>query len=315
MGKTVFIFPGQGSQYIGMGKEFYEQMPICKEVYDLASEVTGLDIPALCFEENDKLNITEYTQICMLATEAAIYMALEQNGYQPDVTAGLSLGEYGALIASGVMTAEEAFALVRKRGIFMQEAVPTGGAMSAVLGLDAGTIEQICQKTAEQTGCEISVANYNCPGQIVISGQKNAVQLAGEACKEAGAKRVVPLKVSGPFHSKMLSGAGEKLKEELKKVEISDTFVPYVANVTAEYVTKKDDVKPLLAEKVSSSVRWQQTIERLLADGADEFVEIGPGRTLSGFVKKINREVKVSSIDKMEDFIQFIGSHVEAGAC
>ncbi len=315
MGKTVFIFPGQGSQYIGMGKEFYEQMPICKEVYDLASEVTGLDIPALCFEENDKLNITEYTQICMLATEAAIYMALEQNGYQPDVTAGLSLGEYGALIASGVMTAEEAFALVRKRGIFMQEAVPTGGAMSAVLGLDAGTIEQICQKTAEQTGCEISVANYNCPGQIVISGQKNAVQLAGEACKEAGAKRVVPLKVSGPFHSKMLSGAGEKLKEELKKVEISDIFVPYVANVTAEYVTKKDDVKPLLAEQVSSSVRWQQTIERLLADGADEFVEIGPGRTLSGFVKKINREVKVSSIDKMEDFIQFIGSHVEAGAC
>lgn len=197
----------------------------------------------------------------------------------------------------------------------MQEAVPTGGAMSAVLGLDAGTIEQICQKTAEQTGCEISVANYNCPGQIVISGQKNAVQLAGEACKEAGAKRVVPLKVSGPFHSKMLSGAGEKLKEELKKVEISDTFVPYVANVTAEYVTKKDDVKPLLAEQVSSSVRWQQTIERLLADGADEFVEIGPGRTLSSFVKKINRDVKVSSIDKMEDFIQFIGSHVEAGAC
>lgn len=315
MGKTVFMFPGQGSQYIGMGKEFYEQMPICKEVYDLASEVTGLDIPALCFEENDKLNITEYTQICMLATEAAIYMALEQNGYQPDVTAGLSLGEYGALIASGVMTAEEAFALVRKRGIFMQEAVPTGGAMSAVLGLDAGTIEQICQKTAEQTGCEISVANYNCPGQIVISGQKNAVQLAGEACKEAGAKRVVPLKVSGPFHSKMLSGAGEKLKEELKKVEISDTFVPYVANVTAEYVTSKEEVKPLLAEQVSSSVRWQQTIERLLADGADEFVEIGPGRTLSSFVKKINRDVKVSNIDKMEDFIQFIGSHVEAGAC
>ena len=161
MGKTVFMFPGQGSQYIGMGKEFYEQIPICKEVYDLASEVTGLDIPALCFEENEKLNITEYTQICMLATEAAIYMALEQNGYQPDVTAGLSLGEYGALIASGVMTAEEAFELVRKRGIFMQEAVPAGGAMAAVLGLDAAAIEQICRETAEQTGSEVSIANYN----------------------------------------------------------------------------------------------------------------------------------------------------------
>ncbi len=315
MGKTVFMFPGQGSQYIGMGKEFYEQIPICKEVYDLASEVTGLDIPALCFEENEKLNITEYTQICMLATEAAIYMALEQNGYQPDVTAGLSLGEYGALIASGVMTAEEAFELVRKRGIFMQEAVPAGGAMAAVLGLDAAAIEQICRETAEQTGSEVSIANYNCPGQIVISGQEEAVHLAGETCKASGAKRVVPLKVSGPFHSKMLRGAGEKLKEELKKVEISDSFVPYIANVTADYVTKKEEVKPLLASQVSSSVRWQQTIERLIADGADEFVEIGPGRTLSGFVKKVNRDVKVSSIDKMEDFIQFIGSHVEAGAC
>lgn len=309
------MFPGQGSQYIGMGKEFYEQIPICKEVYDLASEVTGLDIPALCFEENEKLNITEYTQICMLTTEAAIYMALEQNGYQPDVTAGLSLGEYGALIASGVMTAEEAFELVRKRGIFMQEAVPAGGAMAAVIGLDAAAIEQICRETAEQTGSEVSIANYNCPGQIVISGQEEAVHLAGETCKASGAKRVVPLKVSGPFHSKMLQGAGEKLKEELKKVEISDSFVPYIANVTADYVTKKEEVKPLLASQVSSSVRWQQTIERLLADGADEFVEIGPGRTLSGFVKKVNRDVKVSSIDKMEDFIQFIGSHVEAGAC
>lgn len=211
------MFPGQGSQYIGMGKEFYEQIPICKEVYDLASEVTGLDIPALCFEENEKINITEYTQICMLATEAAIYMALEQNGYQPDVTAGLSLGEYGALIASGVMTAEEAFELVRKRGIFMQEAVPAGGAMAAVLGLDAAAIEQICRETAEQTGSEVSIANYNCPGQIVISGQEEAVHLAGETCKASGAKRVVPLKVSGPFHSKMLQGAGEKLKRRIKK--------------------------------------------------------------------------------------------------
>lgn len=197
----------------------------------------------------------------------------------------------------------------------MQEAVPAGGAMAAVLGLDAAAIEQICRETAEQTGSEVSIANYNCPGQIVISGQEEAVHLAGETCKASGAKRVVPLKVSGPFHSKMLQGAGEKLKEELKKVEIRDSFVPYIANVTADYVTKKEEVKPLLSSQVSSSVLWQQTIERLLADGADEFVEIGPGRTLSGFVQKVNRDVKVSSIDKMEDFIQFIGSHVEAGAC
>ena len=197
MSKTAFIFPGQGSQYVGMGKEFYENLPICREVYDLASEVTGLDLPKLCFMENEQIHQTEYTQICMLATEVAIYMALEQNGYQPDVTAGLSLGEYCALVASGVMTAEEAFEVVRKRGIYMQQAVPTGGAMAAVLGLDGGKIEQICEQTEEQMQLAVSVANYNCPGQIVISGKAEAVQTAGEACKEAGAKRVVPLKVSG----------------------------------------------------------------------------------------------------------------------
>ena len=309
MGKTAFIFPGQGSQYIGMGKEFYEQIPVCREVYDLAGEVTGLDIAKLCFEENDLLNRTEYTQICMLATETAIYMALEQNGYEADVTAGLSLGEYAALIASGVMTAEEAFGLVRKRGIFMQEAVPTGGAMAAVLGLAEDMAEQICRETEETSGQIVSIANYNCPGQIVISGEADAVHIAGEKCKAAGARRIVPLKVSGPFHSKMLYKAGEQLQEELKKVEINDTFVPYIANVTASCVTDKKEVKPLLSEQVSAPVRWQQTIERMIADGVDEFIEIGPGRTLSGFINKISREVQVYNIDKMEDFIRFISAH------
>lgn len=309
MSKTAFIFPGQGSQYVGMGKEFYENLPICREVYDLASEVTGLDLPKLCFTENEQIHQTEYTQICMLATETAIYMALEQNGYQPDVTAGLSLGEYGALVASGVMTAEEAFEVVRKRGIYMQQAVPTGGAMAAVLGLDGGKIEQICEQTEEQMQLAVSVANYNCPGQIVISGKEEAVQAAGEACKEAGAKRVVPLKVSGPFHSKLLTDAGKQLREALNKVEIRENFVPYIANVTADYVTEQTQVKPLLESQIYSPVRWQQTIERMLADGVDEFVEIGPGKTLSGFIKKINRNVKVCNIDKMEDFVRFVAEH------
>ncbi len=309
MSKTAFIFPGQGSQYVGMGKEFYENLPICREVYDLASEVTGLDLPKLCFMENEQIHQTEYTQICMLATEVAIYMALEQNGYQPDVTAGLSLGEYGALVASGVMTAEEAFEVVRKRGIYMQQAVPTGGAMAAVLGLDGGKIEQICEQTEEQMQLAVSVANYNCPGQIVISGKAEAVQTAGEACKEAGAKRVVPLKVSGPFHSKLLTDAGKQLREALDKVEIRENFVPYIANVTADYVTEQSQVKPLLECQIYSPVRWQQTIERMLADGVDEFVELGPGKTLSGFIKKINRNVKVCNIDKMEDFVRFIAEH------
>ena len=309
MSKTAFIFPGQGSQYVGMGKEFYENLPICREVYDFASEVTGLDLPKLCFMENEQIHQTEYTQICMLATEVAIYMALEQNGYQPDVTAGLSLGEYGALVASGVMTAEEAFEVVRKRGIYMQQAVPTGGAMAAVLGLDGGKIEQICEQTEEQMQLAVSVANYNCPGQIVISGKAEAVQTAGEACKEAGAKRVVPLKVSGPFHSKLLTDAGKQLREALDKVEIRENFVPYIANVTADYVTEQSQVKPLLECQIYSPVRWQQTIERMLADGVDEFVELGPGKTLSGFIKKINRNVKVCNIDKMEDFVRFVAEH------
>ncbi|MDD6169290.1 MAG: ACP S-malonyltransferase [Lachnospiraceae bacterium] len=302
MGKTVFMFPGQGAQYVGMGKEFYDTIPACKAVYDLASEVTGLDLPALCFEENDKLNITEYTQIAMLTTEAALYTAIKEAGKNCDATAGLSLGEYGALLAAGVLSLEDAFAVVRKRGIYMQEAYPTGGAMSAVLALDATTIEKVC----EETEGIVSIANYNCPGQIVITGEAGAVEKAGAALKEAGAKRVVPLKVSGPFHSALLETAGEKLEKELENVTVNDITIPYLANVTADYVKDKSEVKGLLTRQVSSSVRWQQSIERLLADGYDEFVEIGPGHTLSGFMKKINRDVKTCNVDTMEDFRKYV---------
>ena len=297
MGKTAFMFPGQGAQYVGMGKDFYEQIPVCREMFELASKASGLDVPALCFEENEQINITEYTQIAMLAAEVAMLKAIEEKGLKPDVTGGLSLGEYGALAASGVMSPEDVFKVVRKRGIYMQEAVPQGGAMVAVLGLDTAVIEKICEETE---GC-VSIANYNCPGQIVITGEEGAVQAAVEKLTAAGAKRCVTLKVSGPFHSSLLVGAGEKLATELEHVEIHDIQIPYIANVTADYVSDKNEVKPLLVKQVSSSVKWQQTVERMIADGVDTFVEIGPGKTLSGFMRKINKEMKVINVEKVED--------------
>ena len=297
MGKIAFMFPGQGAQYIGMGKDFYDQIPVSREMFELASKASGLDVPALCFEENEQINITEYTQIAMLAAEVAMLKAIEEKGLKPDVTAGLSLGEYGALAASGVMSAEDVFKIVRKRGIYMQEAVPSGGAMVAVLGLDTEVIEKICEETE---GC-VSIANYNCPGQIVITGEEDAAKAAVEKLTAAGAKRCIPLKVSGPFHSSLLTGAGEKLAKELENVEIHDIQIPYIANVTADYVTDKSEVKALLEKQVSSSVRWQQTIERMIADGVDTFVEIGPGKTLSGFMRKINRDMKVCNVEKAED--------------
>ena len=207
------------------------------------------------------------------------------------------------MIASGVMNMEDAFRVIRARGIFMQEAVPTGGAMAAVLGLDAKAIEEVCSNTEGI----VSIANYNCPGQIVITGEEAAVEKAGAALKEAGAKRVVPLKVSGPFHSAMLTGAGEKLAEVLENTKLQEFSIPYVTNVTADYVTTTEPVKELLKKQVSSSVRWQQSIERLIADGYDEFVEIGPGHTLSGFMRKINRDVKTVSIEKLEDYKAYVG--------
>ena len=303
MGKTAFIFPGQGAQYIGMGRDFYEQMPVSREMFDLASKAANLDVAALCFEENEKINITEYTQIAMLAMEAAVLKAVEEKGFKPDMAAGLSLGEYGALVAAGVMNEEDAFRVVRKRGMYMQEAVPKGGAMTAVLGLGADAIEKVC----EETEGIVSIANYNCPGQIVITGQADAVNKAAQTLSEAGAKRCIPLNVSGPFHSIMLKEAGGKLGEVLEETEIHDIRLPYLANVTADYVADKEQVKPLLMQQIASPVRWQQSVERMIADGVDNFVEIGPGKTLSGFMRKINRDVKVINIEKVEDLKKLDG--------
>lgn len=311
MNKIAFIFPGQGAQYVGMGKDFYEAFSVCREVFDVASEASGLDIAKLCFEENEQINQTEYTQICMLAVEAAILKAVEEQGITSSVNAGLSLGEYGALVASKAMDVKDACKVVRKRGILMQEAVPTGGAMAAILAMDADVIEEICEKTEGI----VSIANYNCPGQIVITGEEAAVDAACEALKAAGAKRALRLNVSGPFHSPMLSGAGAKLSEFLEGVELKDFTTPYIANVTADYVTSAEGIKDLLSRQVSSSVRWQQSMEKMIADGIDTFVEIGPGKTLSGFMKKINRNVTVMNIENMADFEKVMAVLKGEGAC
>ena len=298
MSKVAFIFPGQGAQYAGMGGDFYKEISVCRQVMDKASQVSGLDVPNLCFTENEELNITEYTQIAMLSVEVAILKALEEKGIRPCVSAGLSLGEYGSCVASGVLSLEDAFAVVRQRGILMQEAVPEGGAMSAVMGTDAEVIEKIC----EETEGIVSIANYNCPGQIVITGEATAVEAASLKLKEAGTRRIIPLKVSGPFHSAMLQGAGEKLGAVLANVEVKKPEIPYVTNVTAEYVTDAKEIKELLVKQVSSSVKWQQCVEKMIAEGIDTFVEIGPGKTLSGFMRKINRNVTVMNIQNVEDF-------------
>ncbi|MCI8832059.1 MAG: ACP S-malonyltransferase [Lachnospiraceae bacterium] len=297
MSKIAFIFPGQGAQVCGMGKDFYDNTEIGRQIYDKATGLLGFSVPQLCFEENDRLDITEYTQTAMVTTSIAMMKVLEERGISPDVTAGLSLGEYCALTAAGVMSADDAIKAVRQRGILMQEAVPVGiGAMAAILALDAAKIEEVLSSMED-----VWIANYNCPGQIVISGRKEAVEAACEKLKEAGAKRAVMLNVSGPFHSKMLEEAGEKLGKVLDNIEISKPRIPYVANVTASYITDKEDVKPLLIEQVSSSVRWQQSVEAMIKDGVDTFIEIGPGKTLAGFMKKISRQVKTLNVEKLED--------------
>ena len=304
MSKIAFIFPGQGAQACGMGKDFYEQTETGKRIFDKATELMGFSMPELCFEENDRLDITEYTQAAMVTASIAMMRVLEENGIKPDVAAGLSLGEYCALAAAGVMSDKDAIRTVRQRGILMQEAVPVGeGAMAAILALDAAAIEEV---TGAMEG--VWIANYNCPGQIVISGEKAAVEEACEKLKAAGAKRAVMLNVSGPFHSGMLADAGEKLGEVLSQVELHEPQIPYVANVTAQYVKSAAEVKELLTRQVSSSVRWQQSVEAMIADGVDTFIEIGPGKTLAGFMRKISRDVKTLNVEKLED----IGKVAEA---
>lgn len=301
MGKTAFMFPGQGAQYTGMGRNFYNEYRESAEVYDIASETLKMDIKKLCFEENDMLDKTEYTQIAMFVTEVAILKALYSKGYKSQVNIGLSLGEYAALYASGAINLEDACRIVRQRGIYMENEVPAGkGAMSAVVGMEIESVEKILDNYPG-----VQIANYNCPGQIVISGIAEDVDIAGAELKEAGAKRVIRLNVSGPFHSQLLVKAGEKLGVLLKDMELGSINVPYVANYSADYITDTKDVKELLEKQVYSPVRFQQSVELMIKDGVDTFVEIGPGKTLSGFVKKINKnigaEINIMNISEPED--------------
>ena len=297
MSKIAFIYPGQGAQKCGMGADFYENSISARKLFDEASERLGLDMKALCFEENDLLDQTEYTQAAMVTTCLAMTEVLKERGFMPGVTAGLSLGEYAAISAAGGLEPLDAIRLVRKRGILMQHTVPSGeGAMCAILGLDAEKIEAVTEKIEG-----VSVANYNCPGQIVITGRTGAVEQAVEQLKEAGAKRTVLLNVSGPFHSELLLPAAKELEEELNKTKFHELTVPYITNVTAKAVTDIRETPALLVTQLTSSVRWQQSMEQMISDGVDTFIEIGPGRTLAGFMKKIDRNIKVCNVATWED--------------
>lgn len=302
MSKIAFVYPGQGAQKAGMGKDFYENSPLARDIYDRASECLELDMRALCFEENDLLDQTEYTQAAMVTTCLAMTAVLNEQGAEADVTAGLSLGEYCAIAEAGAMDLLDAIRLVRVRGQLMQHTVPTGeGAMAAVLGMDADQIDAVVEPIAN-----VTVANYNCPGQIVITGGTAGIEQASKTLKEAGAKRIVSLNVSGPFHSPMLRSAGEKLGKELLTVQLGELKIPYVTNVTAEYVTDSSEIRELLTRQVYSPVRWEQSIRKMIAQDVDTFVEIGPGRTLTGFLRKIDRNVTVYQVNTWEDSKQIM---------
>lgn len=299
MSKTAFIFPGQGAQYIGMGKELFENIEVCKNIFNIADSELNFELSKLCFEgSEEELNITENTQPAILATSIAALMALSEQGIKCDVTAGLSLGEYSALVCSGVMDFKDAVKLVKKRGRFMQEAVPVGiGTMAAIIGLEANLVQEACSEA--KTSGIVEIANLNCPGQIVIAGEIAAVELACDIAKEKGAKRAMLLSVSAPFHTSMLKPAAEKLDIELKNINLQDITIPVMTNVTGDYVNSKDDIKANLKLQVMSSVLWETIIRNMIKDGVDTFVEIGPGKVLSGFVKKIDRKLTVVNVEDM----------------
>lgn len=301
MGKTAFIFPGQGSQYVGMGKDAAEQYKLSADIFEAADEALGFSLSGLVFEGGeDELKKTENTQPALLATCMALCAPLTAGGFMPDVAAGLSIGEYAAHVLSGTLSFKDAVKTVRLRGRFMQEEVPLGvGGMAAVLGLDAVAVAACCAEApacADDTSLVVEPTNYNCPGQIVIAGHMKAVEAACALCKGRGAKRALPLAVSAPFHSSLLRGAGEKLAAVLAGIELGAMRIPVVSNVTAECVTDPQEAIQLLIRQVASPVKWEQCVRAMIACGVTRFVEIGPGKTLAGFLKKIDAGAEVINI-------------------
>ncbi|WP_066894721.1 ACP S-malonyltransferase [Clostridium nigeriense] len=300
--KIAFIFAGQGSQYIGMGKELYDNILICRETFDKARNLLDFDIKELMFNgEKEELDITENTQPAILATSIMAMKALEEKGIRPEVVAGLSLGEYSALVSAKALSFYEAIPLIRKRGKFMQEAVPIGvGSMIAIIGLDLEKIKIALDK-AKSIGI-VEIANYNTNNQIVVGGEREAVEKVKDLCIEFGARRVIELKVSGPFHTSLLERASVKLKAELEKVEFKKPEVKIISNVTADFIEDEEEISGILYKQVKSSVRWNESINKMLDMGIDTFVELGPGRVLSGFVKEISRDRKLKvNIFNVED--------------
>lgn len=298
--KTVFMFSGQGAQYAGMGKELYDNYTQAKEIFDHADEVLGYSIKDICFTDGDKLNDTEFAQPAILTMSIAAMRVLTEQGIRAEMTAGLSLGEYSAYVASGAMDFGEAVALVQKRGKFMSEAVPSGeGAMYAIIGLDRELVEEACQE-ATALGMGLAVpANYNAPGQIVIAGKTEAVDRAAEIAKEKGAKMAVKLKVSGPFHTELLQPAAERLKPELAKLNIGEMQIPVYTNLTAKIVEDSSQIPSILEKQVVSPVRWEDIIRDMADKGADTFIELGPGKALSGFVKRTLKGVKILNVEDL----------------
>jgi len=300
MGKIAFIFSGQGAQYVGMGKELYDSIPVCREVFDKADEALGFSISKICFEgPEEELGKTENTQPAILTMSIAAMKALEEEGIFPDYTAGLSLGEYSALVCSGAFDFEDAVKLIKKRGKFMQEAVPAGaGAMAAIIGLKEEVLRDVLAKSAHAGLVE--AANFNCPGQIVIAGETKAVETAIENAREAGALKAIMLNVSGPFHTSMMEPAAVKLEKELAAMTVKDMKIPVITNVTGEFVEDASLIKATLRKQVMSSVLWEKTINTMLEAGVDTFVEIGPGKALCGFVKKVNRKITAINVENLD---------------